>query len=69
MKTIAVKEKTYELLEELKERQKTKSFNELILGMIQKTKKTPSSLFGSLKGKIKEFTAEERHKLWREEER
>ena len=50
MKTIALKEKTYELLEEIKEKQKVSSFNELILNMIQKTMKTPPSLFGSLKG-------------------
>ena len=68
MKTIAVKEKTYELLEELKKKQKTGSFNELILSMIQKTKKTPPSLFGSLKGKTKRFTTSERHEIWGEEE-
>lgn len=68
MKTIAVKEKTYGLLEELKEKQKTSSFNELILSMIQKTKNTPLSLFGSLKGKTKKFTTSERHEIWREEQ-
>ena len=67
MKTIAVKEKTYELLEELKGQEKTSSFNELIMNMIQKTKKTPDSLFGSLKGKTKAFTTTERHELWKEE--
>ncbi len=67
MKTIALKEKTYELLGELKEKKKVTSFNELILSMIQKTKKTPYSLFGSLKNKTKRFTTEERHNIWREE--
>lgn len=67
MKTIALKEKTYELLGELKEKGKAASFNELILSMIQRTKKTPDSLFGSLKNKTKRFTTEERHNIWREE--
>ena len=68
MKTIALKEKTYDLLEELKEKEKVASFNELVLNMIQKTKKTPHSLFGSLKNKTTSFTTEERHRIWREEE-
>ena len=67
MKTIALKERTYELLGELKEKRKVASFNELILSMIQKTKKTPHSLFGSLKNKTKRFTTEERRDIWREE--
>ena len=67
MKTIALKEKTYELLGELKEKEKVTSFNALILSMIQKTRKTPHSLFGSLKNKTKRFTTEERHNIWREE--
>ncbi len=66
MKTIALKEKTYELLEEIKEKEKTSSFNELILSMIQKTKKTPLSLFGSLKGRTRRFTTSERHEIWGE---
>ncbi|MEK6860650.1 MAG: antitoxin VapB family protein [Nanoarchaeota archaeon] len=67
MKTIALREKTYELLEELKEKEKTASFNELILKMIHKAKETPASLFGALKGKTKKFTTRERHKIWGEE--
>ncbi len=66
MKTIALKERTYELLEELKEKQKTTSYNELIMKLIQITQKTKPSLFGSLKGKTKSFTTRERKEIWSE---
>ena len=66
MKTIALNEKTYDLLAELKEKRKKSSFNELILNLIRETKDTPKSLFGSLKEKTKRFTTEERHRVWGE---
>lgn len=66
MKTIALEEKTYKALEELKQKWKTRSFNELILKMAKETNKTPTSLFGSLKGKSKRFTTQERHTIWGE---
>jgi len=67
MKTIALQEKTFKMLEELKDKWKTASFNELILKIVQEANKTPKSLFGALKEKTKRFTAEERHKIWGEE--
>ena len=67
MKTIALQEQTFRMLEELKDKWKTTSFNGLILKLVQETNKTPKSLFGALKGKTRSFTTEERHKLWGEE--
>ncbi|MEK6904588.1 MAG: antitoxin VapB family protein [Nanoarchaeota archaeon] len=67
MKTIALQERTYELLDELKKKEKTPSFNELILRIIRRTKETPVSLFGTLKEKTKRFTTAERHEIWGEE--
>ncbi|MBI2110043.1 hypothetical protein HYT58_02640 [Candidatus Woesearchaeota archaeon] len=66
MKTIALQERTFEILEELKKEKKSQSFNELILKLVTENKKIPKSMFGSLKGKDKEFTTEERHKIWGE---
>ena len=67
MKTIALQERTFELLEDLKEKKKAHSFNEVIMKMIEEEKETPQSLFGSLKGKSKRFTTQERHNIWGEE--
>ena len=66
MKTIALQERTFELLEDLKEKKKAHSFNEVIMKMIEEEKETPQSLFGSLKGKTKRFTTKERHNIWGE---
>lgn len=67
MKTIALQEKTFEILEELKEMKNASSFNELILQMLSDINKTPASMFGTLKGKAESFTTKERHNLWGEE--
>ena len=66
MKTIAVHEQTYEVLEDLREKWKSDSFNALLLRLVAEAKKTPSSLFGSLCGKAKPFTTKERHAVWGE---
>lgn len=59
--TIAVKQRTLELLKKVKESMKAETFDETILRLIQKEKEEAlKSLFGSGKGKIKgEFVREE----------
>ena len=69
MKTIAVREKTFHLLKELKEREKADSFDELLKGLIIEEAQVPKSLFGSLKLKTKPFTSKERSKIWKDKNR
>ena len=69
MKTIALKEKTFELIKELKNEEKISSFDKLIMLLIMKKKGIPKSMFGSLKGKTKSFTREERKRLWKDDQR
>jgi|TARA_Y100000310_G_scaffold121029_1_gene119803 predicted CopG family antitoxin len=69
MKTIALKEKTFELLQDLKAKEKASSFDELIIEIVREKKKVPRSLFGSLKGKTKRFTSKERQNLWKDKYR
>lgn len=66
MKTIALKEHTFGLLEDLKEKENLKSFDELVIELVRKKKKIPKSMFGSLKGKAKPFTTQERRELWKD---
>lgn len=68
MKTIALQEKTFEMLEEMKKKEKVKSFDSLLLEMIRKKEKIPESMLGSLKGKTKSFTKKERKEMWRDHE-
>ena len=68
MKTIAVKEETFQILEELKRKRKAESFDELVSQLAIKETKLPSSLFGSLKNKTKSFTDKEREEMWAERE-
>lgn len=65
MKTIALKEKTFQVLQELKKKEKAESFDELLTNLIVKPN-TPKSLFGSLKGKTKSFTRKEREDIWKD---
>ncbi len=69
MKTIALNEKTFEMLEDLKKEKKAESFNELVKGIILERNKIPNSMFGVLKGKMKPFTTKERDKIWKDKER
>ncbi len=69
MKTIALKEKTFEILRELKERKKIESFDKLLLEMIIKEEQVQKDLFGSLKGKTKKFSSKERDKIWKDNQR
>lgn len=68
MKTIALKEKTFILLKELKEKARATSFNQLILELVIEKDNVPKSLFGSLK-KSKSFTSKERKNIWEDKER
>ena len=69
MKTIALKERTFQLLEGIKKEKKLDSFDSVISNLIIKDKQIPNSLFGSLKNKTKTFTSEERKTLWQDENR
>ena len=66
MKTIALKEKTFQILKDLKDKEKSSTFDELIAKLVLKKERIPDSMFGSLKGKTKGFTIEEREELWKE---
>ncbi|MBS3089499.1 hypothetical protein J4461_01295 [Candidatus Pacearchaeota archaeon] len=61
--TIAIKERTAQLLMQLKRKLEAKSFDEIILAMIKEKEKIPSSRFGSQPA-LKKFT--EREKTYRE---
>ncbi|HLD98442.1 MAG TPA: hypothetical protein VI815_03895 [Candidatus Nanoarchaeia archaeon] len=65
MKTIALKEKTFQILEELKKKEKAESYDELITKIVIKPN-IPDSMFGHLKGKGKSFTRKEREEMWRD---
>ena len=66
MKTIALSEKTFELLHNMKVEKKAGSFEEIVMDLIIKRDNIPESLFGSLKGKTKSFTAKERKEIWKD---
>lgn len=65
MKTIAIKEKTFQMLEDLKRKKKANSFDELIIKVVIEPN-MPNSMFGSLKGKTKSFIEKERREMWEE---
>lgn len=69
MKTIALDEKTFELISELKRKQSFSSFDKLISALIKKENKVKDSMFGALKGKTKPFTRKNREKLWEDSNR
>ncbi len=69
MKTIALKERTFDLIRDLKEKQKAESFDKLIVELIMHKENIPKSMFGALKGKSKPFTRKEREELWKDSER
>jgi len=68
MKTIALKENTFQMLEHLKEKQEANSFDAVILRLVKTEENIPDSLFGSLK-KMPLFTRKEREELWKDKER
>ncbi len=69
MKTIALDERTFELIKDLKRKQKFASFNLLIRELIKKETGVKDSMFGALKGKTKPFTRKERVNLWKDSNR
>jgi len=69
MKTIALKEQTFNLIKELKEKEKAGSFDKLIIELIMHKEKIPKSMFGALKGKTKSFTRKEREEIMGDEQR
>ena len=69
MKTIALKEKTFELINELKKKKGISSFDKLMIYLVRKEDRVQASMFGALKGKAKPFTRKERQSLWRDSNR
>ncbi len=69
MKTIALKEKTFNLIKELKEKEKLSSFDKLITELVMHKEKIPKSMFGVLKGKARPFTRSERLEIIGNDER
>ncbi len=69
MKTIALKEKTFELVNELKKKMGLSSFDKVLIELISEREKIPKSMFGALKGKTKSFTRKERKELWKDKNR
>ena len=63
MKTIALNERTFELLRDLKSRLNHRSFDKLIIELVHTKECSPKSLRGSLKGKAKRFTRKEREDI------
>jgi hypothetical protein len=57
------------LLKELKEKIRTRSFDELIIELDLEKEEVPKSKFGTLKGKTKKFTYKEREEMWKDEYR
>jgi predicted CopG family antitoxin len=66
MKTIALSEKTFELLQKMKAEREATSFDNLVIEIIKEKENVPKSLFGSLKGKAKSFSSKEREELWKD---
>lgn len=64
MKTIALKEHTFQILEDLKKKKGKESFDKLITELVIQEQKIPKSMRGSLKGKAKPFTDKEREEMW-----
>ncbi len=69
MKTIALKEKTFRLLKDLKNEMSIRSFDKIVFELVTDKKNLPDSLFGKLKGKAKPFTLRERTELWKDIDR
>jgi predicted CopG family antitoxin len=69
IKTIALRERTFNLLNELKKKKNAGSFDEIVLELVIERKNIKESMFGVLKGKAKPFTSEERKKIWEDKYR
>ncbi len=69
MKTIALKDKTFQLIKDLKDKDKISSFDKLVLSLILKRENIKQDMFGSLKGKTKGFSRKEREEIMGEDKR
>jgi hypothetical protein len=69
MKTIALNEKTFELISKLKEKEGISSFDKLVLKLVLEAEGISYSMRGALKGKVKSFTAKERKEIWEDNKR
>jgi len=69
MKTIALNERTFQLIKELKSKEKISSFDKLVLSLLLKKENVEEDMFGSLKGKAKKFTRKEREEIMGKDER
>ena len=69
MKTIALNERTFQLIKELKSKEKISSFDKLVLSLLLKKENVEEDMFGSLKGKAKKFTIKEREEIMGKDER
>jgi|FaiFalDrversion3_1042247.scaffolds.fasta_scaffold01399_2 predicted CopG family antitoxin len=67
MKTIALDEQTYRKLEELKEELGTKSYREVIIALLEKSKGVSGSMKGAFP-KLKPLTKEEEREIEGENE-
>ena len=66
MKTIALNEQTFQLLQRLKVQRQLSSYDVLLKKLVQERESVPDSLFGILKNKAKPFTHKEREQIWSE---
>ncbi len=69
MKTIAVKDTTFQLLELLKQQEHASSFDSVIQSLVSTKITIPQTMFGALKSKGKVFTRQERDDAWQDKER
>lgn len=69
MKTIALKEKTFKIINEIKKKKNIHSFDKLITELVKENEGVKDSMFGELKGKTKSFTRKERENIWKDSER
>lgn len=69
MKTIALKDKTFQLIKDLKDKDNISSFDKLVLSLILKKENIKQDMFGSLKGKAKGFSRKEREEIMGEDKR
>jgi predicted CopG family antitoxin len=69
MKTIALNERTFQILKDLKKKEEAGSFDEIVLNLVVKERRMPKSLFGSLRGRSRSFTVRERREIGKDAER
>ncbi len=63
--TIQVSETTRQMLEMAKKKVGAKSLDEALQKVLEEQLHVPKSMFGTLKGKMKPFTRNERLEMWK----